>query len=334
MIGSSAAGKINARIAGLGMYVPEKVLTSAELARQLNVTEEWITSRVGVRERHIAAAGEAASSMGAVAAERALANAGVTPGEVDLLIVATGTPDRPIPSSACILQRRLGLLNAAAFDLNAACSGFVYALTVGSQFIANGAYRNVLIVCAEVVSQTVDWTDAPTCILIGDGAGAAVLQPTTPDKGLLAWKLGADGRGADFLTIPAGGSEMPLTHEALDASLDKVRMSGQEIFLFALRTVPAVTAEVLAVAGLSLEDVSLFVPHQANSHILEAVARRMELPEGKLMMNVDRYGNTVAATVPIALCEAVEGGRIKPGDIVVLAGFGAGLTWGAVVMRW
>ncbi len=334
MIGPSPVGKINARIAGLGMYAPEKVLTSTELARQLDISEEWITSRVGVRERHIAAAGEAASAMGAVAAERALAAAGVAPDEVDLLIVATETPDRPIPSAACILQRRLGLSRAAAFDLNAACSGFVYALTVGSQFVASGAYRNILVVGAEVVSRSVDWTDAATCILVGDGAGAAVLQPTTPDKGILAWKLGADGRGADFLTIPAGGSEMPLTHELLDAKLNSVVMNGQEVFMFALRTVPAITAEVLEMADLSLDDVALFVPHQANSHILEAVARKMDLPEEKLMMNIARYGNTVAATIPIALYEAAEQGRIKTGDIVVLAGFGAGLTWGAVVMRW
>lgn len=334
MTGTSPGGRINARIAGLGMYVPEKVVTSAELARQLNISEEWIVSRVGVRERHVAAEGEASSAQGAIAAERALANAGLAPDEVDLLIVATQTPDRPVPSAACVLQRRLGLSRAAAFDLNAACSGFVYALTVGSQFIAAGAYRNVLVVGAEVVSHTVDWNDAATCILIGDGAGAALLQPTDPDRGILAWVLGADGRGGEFLTIPAGGSEMPLTHEALDANLDKVRMLGQEVFLFALRTVPAVTAEVLAMAGLSLADVSLFIPHQANSHILEAAARRMDLPEEKLMMNIDRYGNTVAASIPIALCEAVEQGRIKPGDVVVLAGFGAGLTWGAVVMRW
>ncbi|MDR7868254.1 MAG: beta-ketoacyl-ACP synthase III [Sporomusaceae bacterium] len=334
MIGPSPVGKINARIAGLGMYAPEKILTSSELARQLDISEEWITSRVGVRERHIAAAGEAASAMGAVAAERAMAAAGISPGDVDLLIVATQTPDRQIPSSACILQRRLGLSNAAAFDLNAACSGFVYAATVASQFIAAGAYRNILVVGADVVTRIIDWTDLSTCILIGDGAGAAVLQPTTPDKGILAWKLGADGSGADFLTIPAGGSEMPLTHELLDTNLGTVVMNGQEVFMFALRTVPAITAEVLEMAGLSLEDVSLFIPHQANSHILEAVARRMDLPEEKLMMNVDRYGNTVAASVPIALYEAVEGGRIKSGDIVVLAGFGAGLTWGAVVMRW
>lgn len=334
MTGTSADRKINARIAGLGMYVPEKVVTSAELAGQLNISEEWIVSRVGVRERHIAAEGEASSAEGAIAAERALANAGVAPDEVDLLIVATQTPDRPVPSAACVLQRRLGLSRAAAFDLNAACSGFVYSLTVGSQFIASGAYRNILVVGAEVVSRTIDWADAATCILIGDGAGAAVLQPTDPDKGILAWKLGADGHGGEFLTIPAGGSEKPLTHEAMDANLHKVKMNGQEVFLFALRTVPAITAEVLAMAGLSLEDVSLFIPHQANSHILEAVARRMDLPDEKLMMNIDRYGNTVAASIPIALYEAVEQGRIKTGDIVVLAGFGAGLTWGAVVMRW
>lgn len=334
MIEPSSAGRINARISGIGMHVPEKVLTSTELARQLNLSEEWIITRVGIHERHIAAEGQSASDLGAIAAERAMEDAGVSPDDIDLLIVATQSPDRPTPSTACILQDRLKLSKAAAFDINAACSGFVYALTVGSQFIGTGAYRNILVVAAEVVSPCMDWSDASTCILVGDGAGAVVLQPTTQCKGILAWKLGSDGSGGDAITILAGGSQMPITHEAIDANLHKVKMSGLEIFMFALRTVPAVTAQVLEMAGLSLNDVALFIPHQANSHIVEAIARRMELPPEKFMLNLGRYGNTIAASIPIALYEARETGRIKPGDIVVLTGFGAGLTWGSVVIHW
>jgi len=325
--------KIHARIAGLGMYAPDTVLTSAELGRRLAVSEEWITSRVNIHERHIAA-GLATSDLGAAAAQRAMADAGISPGDVDLLIVATETPDRPVPSTACIIQDRLGLVNAAAFDLNAACSGFVYALAVGSQFIATGACQNVLVVGAEVLSPYVDWSDEQTCILFGDGAGAAVLQPTGPESGILAWNMGADGSGKDILTVLAGGSQMPITHQAIDEKLHLAKMNGQEVFIFAMRKVPAVTEQILAAAGLSIEDVDLFVPHQANSHIIEAIARRLDLAPEKVMMNMDRYGNVAAASIPLALYEARETGRIKPGDIVVLVGFGAGLTWGAVVLRW
>jgi len=325
--------KLHARIAGLGIYVPETVLTSAELAGRLGVTEEWITSRVNIHARHIAN-GLSTSDLGAAAAQRAMEDAGISPGDVELIIVATETPDRLVPSTACIIQDRLGLVNAAAFDLNAACSGFVYALTVGSQFVASGACKNVLVVGAEVLSPFADWSDEQTCILFGDGAGAAVLQPAGPDIGILAWNLGADGSGKDILTVLAGGSEMPITHQAIDEKLHLAKMNGQEIFIFAMRKVPAVTEQILAAVGLSIDDVDLFVPHQANSHIIEAVARRLGLPPEKVMMNLDHYGNVAAASIPLALYEARETGRIKPGDLVVLVGFGAGLTWGAVVIRW
>ena len=324
---------IHARIAGLGIHVPDTILTSAELAGQLAVTEEWITSRVNIHQRHIAK-GLSTSDLGTAAAQRAIEDAGISPADVDLIIVATETPDRLVPSTACTIQHRLGLVNAAAFDLNAACSGFVYALTVGSQFIASGACKNVLVLGAEVLSPFADWSDEQTCILFGDGAGAAVLQPTGPDSGILAWNLGADGSGRDVLTIPAGGSEMPITHQAIDEKLHLAKMNGQEVFIFAMRKVPAITEQVLAALDLSVEDVDLFVPHQANSHIIEAVARRLGLDPEKVMMNLDHYGNVAAASVPLALYEARQTGRIKPGDLIVLAGFGAGLTWGAIVIRW
>ena len=328
-----AGDTIHARIAGLGICVPDTVLTSAELAGRLGVTEEWITSRVNIHQRHIAN-GLSTSDLGATAAQRAMEDAGISPGDVDLIIVATETPDRLVPSTACIIQDRLGLVNAAAFDLNAACSGFVYALTVGSQFIASGACKNVLVLGAEVLSPFADWSDEQTCILFGDGAGAAVLQPTGPDNGILAWNLGADGSGRDVLTILAGGSEMPITHQAIDEKLHRAKMNGQEVFIFAMRKVPAITEQVLAAINLCVEDVDLFVPHQANSHIIEAVARRLGLDPEKVMMNLDHYGNVAAASVPLALYEARQTGRVKPGDLIVLAGFGAGLTWGAIVIRW
>ena len=324
---------IHARIAGLGIHVPDTIRTSAELAGQLAVTEEWITSRVNIHQRHIAK-GLSTSDLGTAAAQRAIEDAGISPADVDLIIVATETPDRLVPSTACTIQHRLGLVNAAAFDLNAACSGFVYALTVGSQFIASGAYKNVLVLGAEVLSSFADWSDEQTCILFGDGAGAAVLQPTGPDSGILAWNLGADGSGRDVLTILAGGSEMPITHQAIDEKLHLAKMNGQEVFIFAMRKVPAITEQVLAAIDLCVEDVDLFVPHQANSHIIEAVARRLGLDPEKVMMNLDHYGNVAAASVPLALYEARQTGRVKPGDLIVLAGFGAGLTWGAIVIRW
>ena len=328
-----AGGKLHARIAGLGIHVPDTVLTSAELAGRLGVTEEWITSRVKIFERRIAA-GLSTADLAETAARRAMADAGIAPGDVELLIVATETPDRPIPATACILQDRLGLVNAAAFDMNAACSGFVYALATGSQFIVSGACQNVLVVGADVFSPYLDWSDAQTCILFGDGAGAAVLQPTGPENGILAWNLGADGSGRDLLTIRAGGSQMPISHQAIDEKLHLAKMNGQEVFVFAMRKVPVVTQETLAAAGFSIEDVDLFVPHQANSHIVEAVARRLGLEPEKVMMNLGHYGNVAAASIPLALHEARETGRIKPGDLIVLVGFGAGLAWGAVVLRW
>lgn len=334
MNGHGAGAGLSARIAGMGMCVPEPVLSSADLSRRLNLPEDWIPAHVGIRERHLAAAGQGTADVAAIAAERALADAKVSPADIDLVIVATESPDRPIPSTACILQERLRLARAAAFDLNAACSGFVYALTVGSQFIATGAYRNILVIGADVVSPWINWEDPATCILVGDGAGAVVLAPTEPGQGILAWKLGADGSGGDHLTIPAGGSQLPISHQLIDEKKHFVQMNGQEISLFALRTVPAITRQALTLAGLSASDISLFIPHQANGHILEVVARRLELPPEKVVVNVDRFGNTVAASIPIALCEARDSGRIKPGDIVVLTGFGAGLTWGSVVMRW
>ena len=325
---------ISAGIIGVGMYAPEKVLTNAELAGMLNVTEEWIETMSGIRERHIAAPSQAASDLGAVAAQRALAQAGVSSDEVDLLIVSTSTPDMQFPSTACIIQERLGIKNVPAFDLTAVCSGFVYALTVGAQFIANEFYRTVLVIGTEAVSRVINWSEKETCMLIGDGAGAVVLRQVPSGYGVLSAKLGADGSGASFMMVPAGGSRKPPTAEVIEKKMNKIQMNGQEVFKFAMKKLPEVTEQALELANLHTEDLKLIIPHQANRRIIEAAARRMELPMEKFMVNVERYGNTSSATIPIALHEALETGRIESGDLIALTGFGGGLAWGSLIMRW
>ena len=325
---------ISAGIIGVGMYAPEKVLTNAELSEMLSVTEEWIESMSGIRERHIAAPSQAASDLGAIAAQRALARAGVSPDEVDLIIVSTSTPDMQFPSTACIIQERLGIQNIPAFDLTAVCSGFVYALTVGAQFIANEFSRTVLVIGTEAVSRVINWSDKDTCMLIGDGAGAVVLRQVPSGYGILSAKLGADGSGANFMMVPAGGSRKPATAEVIEQKMNKIQMNGQEVFKFAMKKLPEVTEQALELANLHTEDLKLIIPHQANRRIIEAAARRMDLPLEKFMVNVERYGNTSSATIPIALHEALETGRIESGDLIALTGFGGGLTWGSLIMRW
>ena len=325
---------ISAGIVGVGMYAPEKVLTNAELAGTLNTTAEWIEAMSGIKERHIAAPSQAASDLGLVAAQRALARAGVSPEEVDLIIVSTSTPDMQFPSTACIIQERLGSKNIPAFDLTAVCSGFVYALTVGAQFIANEFSRTVLVIGTEAVSRVINWSDKDTCMLIGDGAGAVVLRQVPSGYGVLSAKLGADGSGANFMMVPAGGSRMPVTAEVLGEKTNKIQMNGSEVFKFAMKMLPEVTEQALALAHLHTEDLKLIIPHQANRRIIEAAARRMELPMEKFMVNLERYGNTSSATIPIALHEALETGRIESGDLIALTGFGGGLAWGSLIMRW
>ena len=325
---------ISAGIIGVGMYAPEKVLTNAELAGTLNTTAEWIETMSGIRERHIAAPSQAASDLGLVAAQRALARAGVSPDEVDLIIVSTSTPDMQFPSTACIIQERLGIKNIPAFDLTAVCSGFVYALTVGAQFIANEFSRTGLVIGTEAVSRVINWSEKETCMLIGDGAGAVVLRQVPAGYGVLSAKLGADGSGASFMMVPAGGARMPVTAEVLEKKMNKIQMNGSEVFKFAMKMLPEVTEQALALANLRTEELKLIIPHQANRRIIEAAARRMELPMEKFMVNVERYGNTSSATIPIALHEALETGRIESGDLIALTGFGGGLAWGSLIMRW
>jgi 3-oxoacyl-[acyl-carrier-protein] synthase III len=327
-------GTMNARIAGVGVYLPKQVLTNTELAKRLHTTETYIETMTGIRERRIADDNEAASDLGIAAAERALSDAGLDRDEVDLIIVSTLSPDLPSPATACIIQNRMGMPNIPAFDLSAACSGFVYALAVGNQFIAAGMYRNILVIGTEVFSRVTNWDDLETAIIAGDGAGAVVLNPASEGCGILSMCLGADGSGVKHLYIPAGGSRMPVTAENIAANRHKVTMNGPEVFRFAMRMLPKSIERALESAGIDIKDINLIIPHQANLRIITAAARRMNLPMDRFMMNLDHYGNTSSASIPIALEEALKTGRIKKNDIVVLAGFGAGLTWGAIVIRW
>lgn len=326
--------KIRAGIAGIGMYVPDKIVTNSDLEKIVETSDEWIQSRTGIKERHIASKEQAASDLGVIAAQRALANAEILPSDVDLIIVATATSDMQFPSTACVIQNALGLNDIPAFDVTAGCAGFIYGLSIGSQFVENGTYRNVLVIGAEVLSKITNWTDRETCVLLADGAGAVVLRPALLGYGLLALRLGADGSGGKHLLMPAGGSRMPVTPEAIEKKLNTLHMNGHEVFKFAMKKLPEVMQQALEAAKIDKDEVALVIPHQANRRIIEAAARSLEMPIEKFMINLDRYGNTSSASIPIALQEAVENRLIKPGDYIVLVGFGAGLTWGSVVMRW
>jgi len=314
--------------------VPARVVTNAELATMLDTTDEWIVERTGIRERRIAGEGETTATLALAAAQAALERADADPRDIGLIIVATSTPDRLMPATACRVQNELGAVHAGAFDLNAACSGFVYALTMGQAAIAAGIYRSVLVIGADTMSTVINWQDRATAVLFGDGAGAVLLRATDEDYGVLATLLGADGAGDELLSIPAGGSAQPATAKSVDAGLHTLQMNGRMVFRFAAHILPEATLEVLRTAGLSLDAVDWIIPHQANVRIVEAAAERLKVPLARFALNIGAYGNTSAASVPIALCEAAEDGRIEPGQHVVLVGFGAGLTWAAAVVRW
>jgi 3-oxoacyl-[acyl-carrier-protein] synthase-3 len=321
-------------ISGIAYAAPPRVLTNHDLERMVDTTDEWIRTRTGIVERHIADPEVATSDLALEAARPALERAGVRPDELDLIIVATITPDMPFPATACIVQDRLGAARAGAFDLQAGCSGFVYGVSLASQAIATGTCANALVIGADLLSRVADWTDRRLCVLAGDGAGAAVVQPAEEGRGVLSFALHADGSGGDFLKMAAGGSRMPTTAETVRQGLHYAYMDGQEIFRFAVSVVPEVTMECLDKAGLTAADVDLIIPHQANVRIIEACAKRMDIPQEKWVCNVDRYGNTSAASIPIALAESVESGRLTRGQVVLLAGFGAGLTYAAAAIRW
>lgn len=321
-------------ILGIGHYVPEKVLTNFDLEKMVDTSDEWITERTGIKQRHIAEAGEATSDLSLKAAEKALADAGVAAEELDLIIVATASPDHAFPSTACLVQDRLGAKNAAAFDLSAGCSGFVYSLGVASQMIKSGLYNKALIIGAETLSRIMNWKDRNTCVLFGDGAGAAVVGVVDDGYGVLGIDLGADGSGGKYLYQPAGGSRKPASEETVANSEHTIHMNGQEVFKFAIQIMGKTAKTALANAGMKAEELDMLFPHQANLRIISSAAKRLKMPMEKVWVNVDKYANTSAASIPIALCEAQAAGALKKGDNILLVGFGAGLTWSAIVLKW
>lgn len=325
---------IRARITGTGSYLPEKVLSNFEIEKVLDTSDEWIVSRTGIRERRIAAEGEYTSDLATNAARKALEMAGVTPDQIDLVIVGTITGDFPWPATACLVQQQLGCKHAFAFDVSAACSGFVYALATASKFIESGTAKRALIIGAEVLSRIIDWQDRNTCVLFGDGAGAVVLEATNEDRGILSTHLHSDGSYWELLYQAGFGSRTPASAEALAQRVNYLKMQGNEVFKVAVRMLSEVALEALDANQLKPADVKLFIPHQANRRILEATAKRVGFDESQVFINVDRYGNTSGATIPIALDEANRAGTIAPGDILLFDAFGGGFTWGAALLRW
>lgn len=321
-------------IIGTGSSLPENIVTNADLEKIVDTTNEWIVSRTGIKERRFADENTATSDLAYDASLKAMEDANVTADDIDLIIVATVTPDMLFPATACIIQDKLGAKNAAAFDLEAACSGFLYGVAVGQQFIATGVYKKVLVVGAETLSKILDFEDRSTCVLFGDGAGAVVLGEVEEGKGILSIDLGAYGAGGKYLTVPAGGSRKPTTIETVKNREHYIYMGGGEVFKFAVRIMGQAAAAVIEKAGLELEDIDYMVPHQANNRIIEAAAKRIKIPMENVKVNLDRLGNMSAASVPIALDEAVKEGKIKEGDNIILVGFGGGLTWGAILIKW
>ncbi len=326
--------KIRARISGVGMYVPEKVVNNKDMEKFVETSDDWIIDRTGIRERRFVTEGQSNSDLAVKAVEKALAVAKVDPTEIDLIIVATVTPDMMFPSTACLIQDRIGAKKAWGFDLSGACSGFLYALMTGAQFIETGRHKKILIIGSDVMSSIIDFQDRATCVLFGDGAGAVVLEPTEEENSILDSILCADGSGGTFLYMPAGGSRKPASIETVQKRMHYVHQDGRNVFKFAVKFMADVSLELLKRNGFTPEDVKLYVPHQANLRIISAAKDRLKLRDDQVAVNIDRYANTTAATIPSCLAEAHECGRLKAGDLVVLASFGAGFTWGSVLMRW
>ena len=321
-------------IVSVGSYVPSRVLTNAELEKMVDTSDEWITTRTGIRERRLAAENEFTSDMAAKAALRAMERGGIKPDQIDLIIVATITPDMLFPATACLVQQKIGALRAAAFDLEAACSGFIYALEIGQQFVMSRTHNTVLVIGAEKLSTIVNWKDRNTCVLFGDGAGAAILQHRADGHGLLTACMGADGSQAELLCMPGGGSRCPASAESLDAGLHFLRMDGKETFKNAVTAMQTAAEEALRRCDLDISQIKCFIPHQANRRIIDDVGDRLGVKPEQIFTNLEKYGNTSAASVAIALDEAVQAGKVRRGDLVLLVVFGAGLTWGAAVVEW
>jgi len=321
-------------IVSLGAYAPPNVLTNFDMEKIVDTSDEWIRTRSGISQRHIADAATATSDVAYGAALPALERAGLSPEEIDLIIVATVSPDMPLPSTACFLQHRLGAVNAAAFDISAACTGFIYSCNIGQAMVASGQYRNALVVGADTLSKFTDYTDRRICVLLGDGAGAAVLKPVPEDRGFRSFYLRADGSLTDLLKTPAGGSRNPASFETVQNRQHFITMNGPEVFKFAVRIMEEAVVNALDQAGLTLDDVTYIVPHQANIRIIESAMKRLPIPAERWVVNIQNYGNTSAASIPLALNEVYERGGLHEGDVIVMVGFGGGLTWGATVVRW
>lgn len=325
---------ISVGISGVGSYLPEKILTNDDLSKMVDTNNQWIVERTGIEERRIADKNVSAADLGTKAALKALDDANTKPEDIDLIIVATATPDHFFPSSACIVQKNIGAINAAAFDMSVGCSGFVYGLATGANFISTGIYKKVLVIGSEVLSQLTNWEDRNTCILFGDGAGAVVLEPCEEGYGILSYELGSDGSNSGVLIVPAGGSRMPTSIETLKDKLHTIQMDGKEVFKFAVRIMEKTSLSVVEKANLKLEDLDFLVPHQANIRIIDAALKKLNLGRDKACINLNKYGNMSSASIPVALDEALKDCRIKKGDNIVLVAFGAGLTWGSLAIKW
>lgn len=321
-------------IVGIGISLPQKVLTNFDLEKIVDTSDEWIRTRTGIFERRIADENTSSSCLGAEAAKKALEHANISPEEIDLIIVATATPDMFFPSTACIIQSKIGAKNAAAFDISAACSGFVYGITVANKFIATGQYKNALVIGTETLSQITDWKDRNTCILFGDGAGAVILKEVEEGYGILATRLGADGSLGEYLTAPACFASKEEVEKRAEGKIHTIWMNGREVFKFAVRIFEETTKQVLGDCNLGIKDVDLFIPHQANIRIINSAAEKLGIPSEKFFSNIHKYGNISAASIPVALYEAYSEGKIKKGDVILLVAFGGGLTWGSVVIKW
>jgi 3-oxoacyl-[acyl-carrier-protein] synthase-3 len=321
-------------IIGTGSYVPEKILTNADLSRMVNTSDDWIITRTGIKERRIAAKDETTSDMATKAALNAIAQAKISPKEINLILVATATPDMLFPATACFVQKKIGATNAACLDISAACAGFLFGLEIAQQFITSHTHDTVLVIGAEKLTSITNWTDRNTCVLFGDGAGAAILRHRGSAHGVISTHIGSDGQYTDILFMPGGGSRCPITRENVDMHLQTIHMMGKEVYKQAVTAMLNAAKKALGQAGLSIEDIACVIPHQANVRIIEAIADRLGISRDKMFVNLDRYGNTSAAAVAIALDEANRSGRIKPGDYILMVVFGGGLTWASTVLEW
>ncbi len=326
--------QLRARITGTGSYVPRKILNNVDLEKSVETSDKWITERTGIKERRIASSSETASDLGAKASKKALKKAGLKPASIDLIIVATVSGDMPMPSTASFIQKKIEAKNAAAFDLNAACSGFLYGLAVANSFITSGTYKNILLVGTEVLSRFTDWEDRTTCILFGDAAGAVVIEATSEDRGVMSLHLHSDGTMWNLLYLPGGGSKYPPSKESIDKRMHYIKMKGNETFRVAVRTLEKLVTDTLKENKIKPSDISLLIPHQANLRIIQATAKRLNLPMEKVVVNLDKYGNTSSASIPMAIDEAIESGRIRDGEYILLEAFGGGLTWASVLIKW